>query len=106
MKALTFLRRVGASQASVVRPRLDQAAAHVETSIGHIQASGFFALLLRLAVHLSALTGLKNRIAVLANWIVASIDHGRPQRAITAQQVFARKACEAQAAATVSKGEM
>jgi hypothetical protein len=105
MKALTFLRRVGASQASVVRPRLDQAA-HVETSIGHIQASGFFSLLLRLAVHLSAATGLKNRIAVLANWIVASIDRGRPQRAITAQQVFARKACEAQAAATVSKGEM
>jgi hypothetical protein len=33
---------------------------------------------------------------VLANWIVACLGHGRPQRAITAQQVFAREALEAQ----------
>jgi NADH dehydrogenase len=52
-----------------------------------------------LAVHLFALTGFKNRLAVLANWIVAFLGRGRPQRAITAQQIFARQALEAQVAA-------
>jgi threonine dehydrogenase-like Zn-dependent dehydrogenase len=42
-------------------------------------------------------TGFKNRFAVLANWIVASLGHRRPQRAITAQQVFGREALESQA---------
>ena len=68
-------------------------------SIGRVRAAGFFAWLLWLAVHLYALTGFKNRIAVLANWIVAFLGRGRPQRAITAQQVFAREALKEQAAA-------
>jgi len=42
-------------------------------------------------------TGFKNRFAVLDNWIVASLGHRRPQRAITAQQVFGREALESQA---------
>ena len=46
-----------------------------------------------------ALTGFKNRVAVLANWIIAFLGRGRPQRVITAQQVFAREALEAQATA-------
>jgi NADH dehydrogenase len=49
-------------------------------------------------VHLFALTGFKNRIAVLGNWLVAFLGRGRPQRAITGQQVFAREAIEAPAA--------
>ena len=44
------------------------------------QASGLFAWLLRLAMHLFALTGFKNRIAVLANWLVAFLGRGRPRR--------------------------
>jgi NADH dehydrogenase len=63
-------------------------------SIGRFESLGFFAWLLWLAVHLYALTGFKNRIAVLANWLIAFLGRGRPQRAITAQQVFAREAFE------------
>ena len=68
-------------------------------AIGHLRISGFSAWLLWLAVHLAALTGFKNRAAVLFNWTVAFLGRGRPQRVITAQQVFGRHALEAQAAA-------
>jgi NADH dehydrogenase FAD-containing subunit len=68
------------------------------TVIGLVDVSGFFGWLLWLAVHLYGLTGFENRIAVLANWIVAFVGRGRPQRAI-AQQVFSREAFEAQATA-------
>jgi len=67
-------------------------------NIGPVRMSGFLAWLMWLAVHLFALTGFKNRAAVLSNWTIAFLGHGRPQRAITAQQVFARRALEAQAA--------
>jgi len=70
--------------------------------VGRLRVAGFFAWLLWLAVHLYALTGFKNRVAVLANWIIAFLGRGRPQRAITAQQVFAREALMAQAAAIAS----
>lgn len=72
-------------------------------AIGHVRASGFFGWLMWLAIHLYALTGFKNRIAVLANWMIAFLGSGRPQRAITAQQVFAREAFEAQAAAITAE---
>jgi NADH dehydrogenase len=68
-------------------------------AIGRIRISGFLGWLMWLAIHIYALTGFKNRIAVLANWLVAFLGRGRPQRAFTAQQVFARDALEAQAAA-------
>jgi NADH dehydrogenase len=63
-------------------------------SIGRVQVSGFIAWLMWLGVHLVWLAGFKNRLAVLANWIVAFVGRGRPQRAITAQQVFGREALE------------
>src|SRR5262249_52997829 len=72
---------------------------HAIASIGRIKVSGFLGWLMWLAIHLYALTGFKNRIAVLANWGVAFLGRGRPQRAITAQQVFAREALETQEAA-------
>jgi NADH dehydrogenase len=72
---------------------------HAIAAIGPVDMSGFSGWLLWLAVHLFALTGFKNRIAVLANWIIAFLGNGRPQRVITAQQVFSRGALEAQAAA-------
>jgi NADH dehydrogenase len=68
--------------------------------VGRLHASGFFAWLLWLVVHLVTLTGFKNRIAVLFNWTVAFVSGGRAQRAITAQQVFGRHALEAQATVT------
>jgi NADH dehydrogenase len=66
-------------------------------AIGLVDISGFLAWLLRLAVHLITLTGFENRIAVLTNWIVAFVGRGRPQRAITTPQVFARESFEAHA---------
>ena len=76
---------------------------HAIASVGRVRMSGFVAWQLWLAVHLVALTGLKNRIAVLFNWTIALVGRGRPQRAITTQQVFARQVGEAQAAA-VNRG--
>jgi NADH:quinone reductase (non-electrogenic) len=66
--------------------------------IGSVRASGFSAWLLWLFVHLNTLTGFKNRISVMLNWTTAFIGRGRPQRAITEQQVFAREALGAEAA--------
>jgi NADH:ubiquinone reductase (H+-translocating) len=76
---------------------------HAIASVGRVRMSGFVAWLLWLAVHLVALTGFKNRIAVLFNWTIAFVGGGRPQRAITTQEVFARQVGEAQAAA-VNRG--
>ncbi len=66
-------------------------------SVGRVRLSGFLAWLLWLAVHLIALTGFKNRVAVLFNWTVAFLGRGRQQRTITTQQVFARQSLESQA---------
>jgi NADH dehydrogenase len=63
---------------------------------GRLRASGVFAWIAWLVVHVVALTGFKNRIAVLFNWTLAFSSDGRPQRAITKQQVFAREALRAQ----------
>ena len=41
-----------------------------------------------LVVHLTFLTGFKNRLATLASWTVAFVGRGRPQRAITARQAL------------------
>ncbi len=59
---------------------------------GRLRASGFFAWIAWLVVHLVALTGFKNRISVLFNWTLAFLSSGRSQRVITKQQVFARQA--------------
>lgn len=61
-------------------------------AIGPVRASGFVGWLLWLLVHLMFLTGFKNRVAVLFNWLIAFVGRGRPQRVITTQQVFARRA--------------
>ncbi len=71
-------------------------------SIRCLRVSGFVGWVMWLVVHLFALTGFKNRVAVLFDWTIAFLSHGRPQRAITTQQVFARQASEAQAAAITS----
>jgi NADH dehydrogenase len=56
-----------------------------------VRLSGFPAWVLWLAVHLVALTGFRNRAAVLFNWAIGFLGRGRPQRAVTKQQVFARR---------------
>jgi NADH:ubiquinone reductase (H+-translocating) len=62
---------------------------------GRLHVSGFPAWVLWLLIHLMTLTGFKNRISVAFNWTVAFLGRGRPERVITAQQVFARHALEA-----------
>jgi NADH dehydrogenase len=58
--------------------------------IGRVQLTGLLGWLLWLTVHLTFLVGFKNRLAALANWVVAFFGRGRRQRTITKQQVFAR----------------
>jgi NADH dehydrogenase len=58
--------------------------------IGPLELSGFIGWCVWLVVHLVFLTGFKNRLSALANWSVAFVGRGRPQRTITEQQVFAR----------------
>ena len=59
--------------------------------IGPIKVWGFAGWVMWLAVHLFALTGFKNRIAVLSSWTIAFLGRGRSERVITAQQVVARQ---------------
>jgi NADH dehydrogenase len=73
-------------------------------SVGRIRISGFPAWVMWLGVHLFALTGFKNRIAAVFNWTIAFTSRRRPQRAISAQQVFARQALEAEAAVIGTMG--
>jgi NADH:ubiquinone reductase (H+-translocating) len=55
-----------------------------------VRVTGLAGWLLWLVVHLTFLTGFKNRMAALVGWAVAFLGRGRPQRAIKEQQVFAR----------------
>jgi NADH dehydrogenase len=59
-------------------------------TIGRLQLAGFLGWLLWLVVHVTFLTGFKNRLSALANWFIAFLGRGRRQRTITKQQVFAR----------------
>jgi NADH dehydrogenase len=59
---------------------------------GHARVSGFSGWLLWLVVHLTFLTGFKNRISALFHWIISFFGRSRPERTITAQQIFARAA--------------
>jgi NADH dehydrogenase len=65
-------------------------------TFGPVRAWGFLGWLMWLLIHIAFLTGFKNRVAVLANWTIAFIGRGRPQRSITTTQIFARQALEAQ----------
>ena len=59
-------------------------------SIGRFGIGGFVGWVMWLVVHLTFLTGFKNRLSALANWVVAFLGRGRRQRTITKQQVMAR----------------
>ena len=54
------------------------------------RVAGFAGWLLWLVVHLAFLTGFKNRLGAVANWVVAFVGRGRRQRTITDQEIFAR----------------
>jgi NADH:quinone reductase (non-electrogenic) len=58
----------------------------------YAQVWGFPGWLMWLVVHLVFLTGFKNRVSALFHWTVSFFGRSRPERTITAQQVFARQA--------------
>ena len=61
---------------------------------GPIGFGGFLGWVVWLAVHLTFLTGFKNRFSALMHWIVSFFGRSRSERTITLQQVFARQALE------------
>jgi NADH:ubiquinone reductase (H+-translocating) len=60
------------------------------TYVGPVRVTGLAGWLAWLVIHLTFLTGFKNRFATLAGWAVAFLGRGRPQRTITDQQALAR----------------
>jgi NADH:ubiquinone reductase (H+-translocating) len=61
---------------------------------GRVRVSGFIGWLLWLGVHLTFLTGFKNRVSALFHWTISFFGRSRAERTITAQQVFARQVME------------
>jgi NADH dehydrogenase len=59
--------------------------------LGPTRLAGFPAWVAWLGIHLTFLTGFKNRFAALAEWTTAFLGRDRRQRTITVQQVFARE---------------
>ncbi len=55
--------------------------------IGPFQVGGFIGWLLWLVVHITFLTGFKNRFGALARWAVSFVGHGRYERALTGRWV-------------------
>ncbi len=60
--------------------------------IGRLRVSGFLGWVLWLVVHLTFLTGFKNRVSALAHWTISFVGRGRSARTITAQQTEGRAA--------------
>ena len=58
----------------------------------NVRVSGFVGWLFWLIVHLTFLTGFKNRVGALFHWTISFFGRSRPERTITAQQIFARQA--------------
>jgi NADH:quinone reductase (non-electrogenic) len=56
-----------------------------------------------LVVHLAFLTGFKNRVGALFHWLISFFGRSRPERTITAQQIFARQALVASGRAESSR---
>ncbi len=55
--------------------------------IGPIKVGGFIGWLLWLVVHITFLTGFKNRLGALARWAVSFVGRGRYERALTGRWV-------------------
>lgn len=63
-------------------------------AVGPIRFAGFVAWVAWLAVHLYYLIGFKNRTTTLIGWAVSFVGRRRSARAVTAQQVLARRALD------------
>jgi NADH dehydrogenase len=67
--------------------------------IGPLRLSGFLGWVLWLVVHITFLTGFKNRVSALARWTISFVGRARSERTITVQQVVARHAVASRGAA-------
>jgi NADH dehydrogenase len=67
--------------------------------LGPIRVAGLVAWALWLFVHLTFLTGFKNRVTTVFHWMVSFIGRGRAERTITMRQFLARRSLPAPAAA-------
>jgi NADH dehydrogenase len=65
---------------------------------GRLRVWGFAGWLLWLVVHITFLTGFKNRASALFHWIISFFGRARAERTTTLEQVLARHALEASAA--------
>ena len=72
------------------------------SSFKALRVSGSSGWLMWLVVHLTFLTGFKNRVCALFHWMISFFGRSRAERTITAQQIFARQAL----AASVREGEL
>jgi NADH dehydrogenase len=66
--------------------------------VGDLELTGYTAWMAWLFVHLVYLVGFKNRFTTLVSWFVTFVGHGRPQRSVTYQQIYGRRAIERVAA--------
>jgi len=55
--------------------------------IGPVSIGGFIGWVLWLVVHVTFLTGFKNRFAALARWTISFVGRGRYERALTGRWV-------------------
>jgi NADH dehydrogenase len=61
---------------------------------GRIEVWGFLGWVIWLVVHITFLTGFKNRVTALFHWIISFLGRARSERTITMQQIFARQALQ------------
>jgi NADH dehydrogenase len=73
------------SMASVARFR-------AVASIGPFRVAGVVGWILWAFVHITFLTGFKNRVSALAHWMISFLGRSRSERTITKDQVAARSA--------------
>jgi NADH dehydrogenase len=62
--------------------------------VGELELTGYTAWMAWLFVHLVYLVGFKNRFTTLVSWFVTFVGRGRPQRSVTHQQIYGRRALE------------
>ena len=67
---------------------------HAVVSFKGIRASGFLGWLMWLFVHITFLTGFKNRFSALFHWAGTFLAGGRAERTITIRQVVGRVAID------------
>ena len=95
----TIKRRLGGKEAKAFRYRDLGSMATISrfravVSFKGIRLSGFVGWLVWLFVHLTFLTGFKNRLSTIPRWAFTFIGNSRPERTITMQQIVARVAIE------------